>query len=71
MGSMLKGYLVAHKEWLVVVREARRTYDKGIIRKQFDTKKEAVDYLNWMRACGDPKTQDDYQSWVIPKEQWR
>tara|TARA_R110000822_G_scaffold27003_1_gene81001 strand:- start:438 stop:647 length:210 start_codon:yes stop_codon:yes gene_type:complete len=68
--SGLKGYLVAHKEWLVVIRQKINTRSKGVIRKQFNTKQEALDYLGWMRTCGNPKTQNDYQSWVIPKEDW-
>ena len=66
----LKGYTVAHQNWLVVIREARNTSSRGVIMKQFDTKHEAVEYLEWMRTCGDPKKQDDYQSWVIPREDW-
>jgi len=66
----LQGSTVPHKAWLVVMRNAIQKYSKGVISKQFDTKQAAVEYLKYMRTCGSPTCNEDYDTWVIAKDDY-
>ena len=61
---------VPHKAWLIVMRRVSQSHSKGVICKQFNTKQPAVEYLKYMRTCGSPTFTDDYDTWVIEKDDY-
>lgn len=67
--AMLKGYTVAHKEYVVVMRSALDRCGRGVIVKQFDTKKEAQNHVIDINDNLQERAKD-YWIWVIPKDEW-
>lgn len=66
---MLKGYTVAHKDFLVVMRSILDRSGRGVIVKQFDTKKEAQNHVTDIYSSMEERA-DAYWIWVIPKDEW-
>lgn len=64
------GYTIPHKDFLVVKRHIKDRSTRGKIIKQFVTKTEADDYLDWLKTCGGPNTEAEFHTWVVAKEDY-